>query len=238
MAAGARQGRFDVLADDEMRTEKPHRLPDCRPHRRQADPAQHGVEDGFRRLARMNDANGDAERPRRGRYQERGGFDVAVEPAAGGKLVFDQPVGGGGVGNAQQRFGQHHERQAFLGRQRIGVQKVLDATQSNAAGADRLDQPPGARIDAAFGGGRASGIGEEPCRQRFIRRSVRSVKTRQLRIRRVHAGNLAPRRCIARRKVMAALRNRSPPRNSQRKRASRSSSLSMLIVQPVSMPCR
>ena len=50
-------------------------------------------------------------------------FDVAVEPAAGGELVLDQAVGGRGIGHAQQRLGQHHQRQPFLGRERIGVQK-------------------------------------------------------------------------------------------------------------------
>ena len=59
------------------------------------------VEDGFRRLARVDDAGSDAERPGRGRHQERGRFDVAVEPPAGGELVLDQPVRGRRIGHAQ-----------------------------------------------------------------------------------------------------------------------------------------
>ena len=119
----------------------------------------------------MNDARGDAERPGRGRDQERGRFDVAVEPAAGGELVLDQPVRGRGVGHAQQRLGQHHQRQALLGRQRISVQEIVDAAEPAGLGADRLDQPPRAGIDAALGGALARGVGEERCRQFLVRRS-------------------------------------------------------------------
>ena len=57
----------------------------------------------------------------------RMGFNVAVQPAAGGKLVFDQAVGGGGIGHAQQRLGQHHQRQTLFGRERIGMQELFDA---------------------------------------------------------------------------------------------------------------
>src|SRR6185369_3682271 len=42
-------------------------------------------------------------------------------PVAGGELVLDQAVGGHGVRHAQQRLGQHHQRQPLLGRKRIGV---------------------------------------------------------------------------------------------------------------------
>ena len=53
-------------------------------------------------------------------------------------------------GHAQQRLGEHHQREPFLGRQRIGVQKILDAAKACRLGADRLHQPARARIDAAF----------------------------------------------------------------------------------------
>ena len=41
-------------------------------------------------------------------------FTSCVRPVAGGELVLDQPVGGRGVRHAQQRLGQHHQRQALL----------------------------------------------------------------------------------------------------------------------------
>ena len=171
MAASARQRLLDGLAEHEMRADEPHGLPRRRAHGRQAEAADDGVEDGFRRFARMNDARRDAERPGRGRNQNRVGFYVAVEPAAGGELVLDQAVGGGGVRHAQQRLGQHHEREAFLGGERIGVEKILDAAETVRLGADRLDELARARIDATLGGAVARGLGEETRRQLFVRRA-------------------------------------------------------------------
>ena len=159
-----------------MRAEKPHRLPRRRAHGRLAKAAHDALENGFRGLARMNDAGGDAQRPDRGRDQERRRFDVAIEPAAGGELVLDQPVRGRGIGHAKQRLRQHHQREALLGRERISVQKFVDAAESARPGADRLDEPPRAGIDAALRGRLARGAGKQACRQFLVRRRIRSLK--------------------------------------------------------------
>ncbi len=172
MRSGAPERLLDGLADDEMRAEKPHRLPRRRPHGRQTEAARDVVEDRFRRFARMDDAGGDAERPGRGRDQECRRFDVAIEPAAGGELVLDQPVRGRGIGHAKQRLGQHHERETFLGRERIGVQKIFDAAESGRLGADRLDQAARARIDAALRGFIPRGLRKKARRQFLVRRGV------------------------------------------------------------------
>ncbi len=177
VAAGAMQRLVDGLPEHEMRAEEPHRLPRRRAHRGQAEPPHDAVENRLRRLAGMNDAGGDAERPGRGRDQKRGRFHVAVAPAAGGELVLDQPVGGRGVGHAQQRLGQHHERQALLGRERIGVQKFLDAAEPAGLGADGFDQFFGAGIDAGFGRGVAGGIRKQTRRQ-APRRAARTALER------------------------------------------------------------
>ena len=141
----------------------------------------------------MNDAGSDAERPCRGRDEESGGLDVALEPAAGRELVLDQPVGGGGVGHAQQRLGQYHEGEALFGRQRIGVQKIFDTAEPGRFGADRLDQTPGAGIDVLFGGAVARRLGEKRSSQFFVCRRVRCVERRQLAKRRIHRASLFPR---------------------------------------------
>ena len=112
----------------------------------------------------MDDAGGNAERPGRRRDQDRGRLDVAVEPAAGGKLVLDQPVGRRGIGYAQQRFRQHHEGKTLLGRKRIGVQEILDAAEPARLGADRFNQAPRPRIDAVFGGTIPHGVREKALR--------------------------------------------------------------------------
>ena len=66
------------------------------------------------------------------------------------ELVLDELVGGAGVRHAQQRFGQHHQRQAFLGRQRELAQHVLDAAERIVVGADRLDQARRGAVDPRF----------------------------------------------------------------------------------------
>ena len=47
-------------------------------------------------------------------------------PVAVGDLVADQRVAGGAVGDAQQRFGKAHQRDAFLAGQRVFVDQALD----------------------------------------------------------------------------------------------------------------
>ena len=64
-----------------------------------------------------------------------------MRPVAGRKLVLDQPVGGRGIGHAQQRLGQHHQGEALLGGERIFAQEVLDPAEPAALGPDRLDEP-------------------------------------------------------------------------------------------------
>ena len=66
VAAGARQSFVDGLAKHEVRTDQPHRLARRGAQSRQADPPRNVIEDRVRRLARMDDAGGDAERPGRG----------------------------------------------------------------------------------------------------------------------------------------------------------------------------
>ena len=94
-------------------------------------------------------------------------------PVAGGELVLDQPVGGRGVRHAQQRLGQHHQRQALLGGQRIGMEKVLDPAETAGPGADRLDQPAGALASMR---GSASALRaaarQQPGGDRLIRRRI------------------------------------------------------------------
>ena len=192
MAAGAGQRLVDILSDDEMRAEEPHRLSRRGAHGRLAETAHGGIENGFRRLARVNDACGDAKRPGRGRHQERGRFDVAVEPPAGGELVLDQPVRGRRIGHAQERFGEHHQRQPFLGRERVCVQEIVDAAQSGLFLPDRFHQASRASINSAFGGRLAWGADKKTCRQLLIRRSVGCLKCWQPGMRLVHSDNLSP----------------------------------------------
>ena len=116
---------------------------------------------------------------------------VTVEPAAGGKLVLDQPVRRRGIRHAQQRLGQHHERQPFAGGERVGVEKILDAAEPGRFGADRFDQFFRACVDPVFGGAVAAGIGKKDRCQFLVRLSERRVKIRKPGLGRGHCANLS-----------------------------------------------
>ena len=92
--AGARQRLLDALPEHEMRAEQPHRLARRGAHGRQAEPLAERFEDVLRRLARLDDARRQAERPRRSRNQNRARLHLVMGPVARGELVFDQAVGG------------------------------------------------------------------------------------------------------------------------------------------------
>jgi hypothetical protein len=55
------------------------------------------------------------------------------------ELVLDELIGRPRVGHAQQRFGQHHQRQAFFGGEREFTQHVLDAAKPVVSGANGPD---------------------------------------------------------------------------------------------------
>ena len=78
------------------------------------------------------------------------------------ELVLDELVGGAGVRHAQQRFGQHHQREAFLGRQRELAQHVLDAAERIVIGSDGLDQARRRAVDPRLRARCPVGAAEQP----------------------------------------------------------------------------
>ena len=140
--------------------------------------------------------------------EQRGGFDIAVEPAAGGELVLDQAVGGRRIGHAQQRLGQHHQREPLLGRQRIGVEKILDAAEAAGLGADRLDQAPRPRVNTALRGGRSrAALARRPAAN--PRPAARRRRGRRGRSMRGHSSSHSLRPCCRRRRSATST---TPPR--------------------------
>ena len=81
-------------------------------------------------------------------------------PVAGRELVADQRVAGGGVGNAQQRLGEAHQRDALLARERIFVDEPLDPARARL-GAQTRDEAARERLDAPGLVGRDRGLFEE-----------------------------------------------------------------------------
>ena len=112
-----------------------------------------GVSPGWMMRAVMPSAQAEAE--------TRNASDLASwsREIALAELVLDQAVGGGGIRHAQQRLGQHHQGQAFLGGERIFPQQFLDAAEPAALGADRLDQARGVRVDARLAAPARAGAG-------------------------------------------------------------------------------
>ena len=169
--AGARQRFLDGLPEHEMRAEQLHRLARRQSHRRHTKPFHHTLDNILRGFARLDDACGDAQRPGRCRHQEGAGA-LGLRPIAGGQLVLDQPVGSDGVGHAQQRLGQHHQRQSLLGGERIGVQEILDPAEAARPGANGLDQPAGARVDTRLSSVRARNSRQQTGSDGLVRRRI------------------------------------------------------------------
>ena len=66
-----------------------------------------------------------------------------ARPVARADGAGDQPVGGGGIGDAQQRLGEAEQQHPLLARQPVFVEEGIDAAALSPAGARRLDQAGG-----------------------------------------------------------------------------------------------
>jgi hypothetical protein len=96
---------------------------------------------------------GEHHSPGAGVHQERAAAAHVPLPIALGELVADEPVGGGGVWDAQQRLGDAHEEHAFLRREVVFAQERLHAGASPSGASALLDQLAGARLDARLASG-------------------------------------------------------------------------------------
>ena len=79
-------------------------------------------------------------------------------PVRRGDLVFDQGVHGFGVRDAEQRLGQAHQRDAFVGGQPVFREEHLHQT-GLGAGADSADKIGPLGDDRGAGGGVQCGAG-------------------------------------------------------------------------------
>ena len=146
----------------------PHGLAGRRAHGGKAEALGELAQNALRRLAGLDDARRDAERPGRGRDEEGVGLGLMAGEIGLAELVLDEPVGGGGIRHPQQGLGQHHEGQAFLGGERVFPQHLLDAAEPAALGADRLDQAGGLRVHALLPLRREPRAGEKPGRNGLV----------------------------------------------------------------------
>jgi hypothetical protein len=86
--------------------------------------------------------------------------------------VLDESIGGAGIRHTQQRFRQHHQREAFLGGKREFAKHVLDAAKPVVIGSDSVDQARGRAVDARVLRRVHGGHCEQPGRDRAIVRGV------------------------------------------------------------------
>jgi len=176
--AGTGQRFLDRLPHHEMRPQQPHRLSRSRAHRGKSKSLEKRIEDALGRLFRLNDASSNAERPRRGRNQQRMRLAVVRGPVSACELVLDQTIGGCRIRHPQQRLRKHHEGKTFASGQRIGMQEVLDSSESAGACPDAGDQAAGVGINPAFHGSRANCSIEKLGGNRFIGGRIGRAKPR------------------------------------------------------------
>ena len=85
-------------------------------------------------------------------------------PVGGGDAVFDERVGGGGVGDTQQGFGEAEQGDAFLGSKAVLSEEVGDVGPGFVGGAGGTDQGTSAGLDgAAKSGGRVAASAAGRC---------------------------------------------------------------------------
>ena len=111
-----------------------------------------GVSPGWMMRAVMPSAQAEAE------TRKASDFGLVAGEIALAELVLDQPVGGRGVGHAQQRLGQHHQGEALLGGERVFAQQLLDAAEAAAFGrGSPRSRRVARRVDPALALRRAGG---------------------------------------------------------------------------------
>ena len=108
---------------------------------------------------------GQHQRPGRGIDQGRGGLAQMAAPVRRCDLVFDQAVDGVGVGHPEQRLGQAHQGDAFVGRQPVFGQKHLHQPRSHI-GTDQAHQIGATRGNAGAAGAVHLGLADQPIQQR------------------------------------------------------------------------
>ena len=141
---GTLQRLANGAPEHELVAQHLHRLADGLADDRLAgagDEALQGVEGiGAARLAQLDDAPGEHQRPGRGVDQQAVGVSAMLVPMAFGELFGDQLVGRLAVGDPQQRLGDAHEDDAFLAGKAVLAHEGVDAGVLAAVGARGIDE--------------------------------------------------------------------------------------------------
>ena len=141
----ARQRRRDALAHDELLAKQAHGEIDALADQWLATPGQNLRQRlAERTVALRGDQLAGHHQPPGGSVDEQRRTAAEVRfPVAVADFVANQAVDRSTVRNAQQRFGQAHQRDALLAGQREFMHQVVDATRPAALAPHRFDQQSG-----------------------------------------------------------------------------------------------
>ena len=128
----------DRPARYELAPEQSHREVDALADQRLAALAQERAERLLQRAlaARVDELAGYQQSPRRGVDKQRRRYADVRSPVAAGDLVADQPVARRRIGDAQQRLGETHQRNALAAVERELEHQRVDAAGRRALGPD------------------------------------------------------------------------------------------------------
>ena len=129
VAPRALERLFDGAAEHELLAHDPHRRHDGLAHHRLAEASREALDEAAdvapRLLVHLHQLAGQHQPPGGGVDEQAVGAAEMAGPIGRADLLGDQAVAGVLVGRAQQRLGQAHERQAFLGAERELLQEAF-----------------------------------------------------------------------------------------------------------------
>ena len=166
----ARQGFADGAAHDELAGKHAHaatqRGADHRLAHAPDDTADRRLDAALHVVERQH-AAGQHERPGGGIHRNALAVAEMLLPVSGGDTVLDQCIGGGGIRDAQQCFGETEQRHAFGGAEAVLGEEVGDIGTRPVRGARGANEGAGAGIDAV------ADLGRECCDLQQRREHVR-----------------------------------------------------------------
>ena len=156
LLAGAAQRLLDGAAEHELLAHDPHGGRHRLAHHRLAEPARQPLDEAADVapgvIVHVHQLAGQHQPPGGGVDEQAVGPAEVRGPVGGADLLGDQLVAGILVGRAQQRLGQAHQRQAFLGAQRELLQEALHHALALGGAAGGAHQGLGLGVDQGAGG--------------------------------------------------------------------------------------
>ncbi len=139
---GACQGFADGAAHHELPRQHAHAATKSGTDHRFTEPSDDAADD-VPEIVQCEHTSGQHERPGGGVHRKRVAVADMPLPIGAGDTVLDQRIGGGGVGDAQQRLGEAQEGHAFRGAEAVLGEEVGDVGARPVRGAGGMDERAG-----------------------------------------------------------------------------------------------